>query len=388
VICTILGFFKYFGFFVESAVMLLTAVGLQVSTPALNILLPLGISFYTFQTLSYIVDIYRGRTEPISRFTDFALYVSFFPKLVAGPIERSESFLPQIQSPRIVTQAHWDRGLYLILVGLFRKVVIANLASSITDLYFSDPQSYTSLQLIVGLLLYSLQIYGDFAGYTDIARGSAQLLGFDLAQNFRYPYFAIGLADFWHRWHISLSTWLRDYLYIPLGGNRKGRVRTCANLIITMLLGGLWHGASWNFVLWGGIHGASLALERAFRSRVSQIAQGSQTLRLLKQVVGTCFTFGIVSFTWLFFRLTNLSTIREYLRGVAALNFDGLLSVVPFLVLAGLLLAIDVPQMLTGDEFCYLRLRQLPLAGLVSAVVILIILSVGGQSAPFVYFQF
>jgi D-alanyl-lipoteichoic acid acyltransferase DltB (MBOAT superfamily) len=384
----VLAFFKYFGFFVSSATALLRAVGLNVTAPILDILLPVGISFYTFHTLAYIIDVYRGRVPPTSSFTDFSLYVTFFPQLIAGPIQRPGNLMPQIQDPRVVTQEHWNRGVYLILVGLVRKVVIADLAGAIADPFFASPQSYTSLQLIVGLLLYSLQIYGDFAGYTDIARGSALLLGFDLLRNFRHPYFATSLTDFWHRWHISLSTWLRDYLYIPLGGNRRGRKGTYLNLFVTMLIGGLWHGASWNFVVWGGIHGAGLGLERALQARRTHTAPQALLQRAFEWVISASFIFAVVSFLWLFFRLSDLTAIHEYLRGLTALNFEAQLSVVPFLVLAGLTLLIDVPQALLNDEFCYLRLHPLPLAGFASAAVILILLSIGGQSAPFIYFQF
>lgn len=242
--------------------------------------------------------------------------------------------------------------------------------------------------MIVGLLLYSLQIYGDFAGYTDIARGSALLLGFDSVRNFRHPYFATSLTDFWHRWHISLSTWLRDYVYVPLGGNRKGRLRTYVNLVVTMLLGGLWHGAGWNYILWGGIHGTVLALERAVRPKGVQPKRKSRSARAVMWVVTASLTFAAVSFIWLFFRLTDLTVIGAYLQGLAALNFDRQLSIVPLLVLAGLTLVIDLPQALADDEFCYLRLRILPRAALVSAAVILIILSVGGPREPFIYLQF
>ncbi len=262
-----LGFFKYFNFFVTSALQLFQDLGSFTSFHTLHIILPVGISFFTFQALSYSIDIYKGRTAPITSVTDFALFVSFFPQLVAGPIERAAHLIPQVQRKRRVEAVHLQRGVYLILVGLVRKVVIADSAGILADMCFAKPEAFSSFQLGVGLLCYSLQIYGDFAGYSNIARGSAMLFGFDLMRNFSHPYFATNITEFWRRWHVSLSTWLRDYIYIPLGGNRKGPLRSYVNVLVTMLLGGLWHGANWNFILWGGLHGIYLSLHRLIRPR-------------------------------------------------------------------------------------------------------------------------
>lgn len=401
----ILGFFKYYGFFAENLNALLATAGLDTSIHVLNVILPVGISFYTFQTLSYTIDIYRGRLEPIHDPLDFALFVAFFPQLVAGPIERASHLLPQIRRPRVVSPEHWRRGLYLILVGLVRKVVIADTAGVLVDDYFAAPSGYSSLQLAVGLLLYSVQIYGDFAGYSNIARGSAQLLGFDLMRNFRHPYFARDPSDFWRRWHISLSTWLRDYLYIPLGGNRRGPRRTYVNLMITMFLGGLWHGASWNFVLWGLLHGAYLAVHRALHhersvlpSEVEERAKEreEEVAHRLEQdpagVSGTALLqglamFSLVTFTWLFFRASDIEMTISYLSGLAAFTFARPVDLVPFAVLASLLLALDVPQALTRDEYVFLRLPSPARAALVSAAVVLLFLS-GRVGDAFIYFQF
>ena len=261
----VLGVFKYLGFFTESMVELLNAFGIDSSLPVLNVLLPVGISFYTFQTMSYTIDVYRRELPATKRFFDFALFVSFFPQLVAGPIERAAKFLPQVLQPRLQNRLRFTEGFYLILLGLFKKVVIADNMAPIANAIFSrDVSTLSGPEVMIGVYAFAFQIYGDFSGYTDIARGVAKWLGFDLMLNFRMPYFAASPSDFWARWHISLSSWLRDYLYIPLGGNRHGALLTYRNLMLTMLLGGLWHGAVWTFVVWGGFHGLILCLYRFF----------------------------------------------------------------------------------------------------------------------------
>lgn len=257
-----LGFFKYFDFFAESVRDGLTELGMEANPILLEVVLPVGISFYTFQTLSYTIDIYRKKIEPTRDFIAFGLFVSFFPQLVAGPIERASHLLPQMLRPRKIQLPEMHAGLYLILWGLFKKIVIADNMAPICNGVYESYWDHQGLSLIVATAAFALQIYCDFSAYSDIARGCGKLLGFDLMVNFRLPYFAVSPSDFWRRWHISLSTWLRDYLYIPLGGNRGGAVNTQRNLMLTMLLGGLWHGASWNFVLWGLFHGLILAVYR------------------------------------------------------------------------------------------------------------------------------
>ncbi len=390
----ILGFFKYFNFFTASAEALLGRVGLTASWPLLHIVLPVGISFYTFQTLSYTIDVYRGTLKPVRRLDDFALYVAFFPQLVAGPIERATNLLPQIEQPRVVDQERWRRGLYLILIGLVRKMVIADTAAVFADRTFAHPGLMTSPQLAAGLFFYALQIYGDFSGYSNIARGSAQLLGFDLMRNFRHPYFARNVSDFWRRWHISLSTWLRDYLYIPLGGNRKGRRRTYINLMLTMLLGGLWHGASWNFVLWGGLHGLYLAGYQALRRRIPfwNRTEPARTSRI-GTAAGIAVTLLLVVFTWLFFRSHDMATTSAYLTGLASLSgwlhppLDAWRGFLALGLLTGLTLAIDLPQAITDDEYCFLHMGEWRRAALAGTAVLLIALS-GSAAVPFIYFQF
>ena len=254
----ILGFFKYFNFFIESAATVLAAIGFDPHMPVLKVILPIGISFYTFRTLTYTIDIYRGKLSPTGSFVDYALFTSFFPQILAGPIERAANLLPQISAPRQVTRAKVLTGLNLILIGYFKKVAIADTLAPIVGKIFDTPEAMSSGQLLTGMYAYTFQIYGDFSGYTDIARGIACILGFESMVNFNTPYLSRNITEFWRRWHISLSTWFRDYLYVPLGGNRLGPARTYANLFITMLLCGLWHGAAWTFVLWGGLHGLCL----------------------------------------------------------------------------------------------------------------------------------
>ena len=249
----ILGFFKYFNFFTDSLELLLNYFNINESHfSTLNIILPVGISFYTFQTMSYTIDVYRKQLAPSSSFLDFSIFVSFFPQLVAGPIERAKNLLPQIEKFNGLKKADIKSAIHILFLGYVQKVLIADNLAPISDSCFNNYESLSSIYLVSGLITFSLQIYFDFAGYSNIARGVAKIFGIDLMINFNQPYFSSSISEFWKRWHISLSEWLRDYLYIPLGGNKKGKFRTYNNLMITMILGGLWHGASWNFVLWGG----------------------------------------------------------------------------------------------------------------------------------------
>lgn len=247
-----LAVFKYFNFFVDSIRAGLAPMGMDLDFLHMNIILPVGISFYTFQTMSYTIDIYRRKLEPTRSFLDFALFVSFFPQLVAGPIERARNLLPQIARLGNPSRTQFTEGLVLFVIGMFKKVMIGDTAGRIVDQIFTQPELYTSPELLCGLVLFSIQIYADFSGYSNIARGVAKLLGIDLMINFEQPYLSANITEFWRRWHMSLSSWLRDYLYITLGGSRGSTLRTYRNLMLTMLLGGLWHGASWNFVVWGG----------------------------------------------------------------------------------------------------------------------------------------
>jgi D-alanyl-lipoteichoic acid acyltransferase DltB (MBOAT superfamily) len=296
-----LGFFKYYDFFVASLVTLGRTLGVELPLATLNIVLPVGISFYTFQEMSYVVDVYRRDVEPCRSLRDYVVYVTFFPQLVAGPIGRASHLIRQVVEPRVLTWPQVRNGLWLCLVGYFQKVVVADNAAVIADHAF-DVRDANGPGALLGIYAFALQIYGDFAGYSNIARGTAALMGFDLTVNFRRPYFATSPSDFWRRWHISLSTWLRDYLYIPLGGNRRGSGRTYVNLMLTMLLGGLWHGARWKFVVWGLYHGLLLALFRALPVRIEL----PQAWRMLLRPVGIVAMFHVTCLGWLFFRCNSL----------------------------------------------------------------------------------
>lgn len=309
----ILCFFKYFNFFIENAASLLDTIGLGFASPSLNIVLPVGISFYTFQTISYSIDIYRGQTKPARNFIDFALFVSYFPQLVAGPIERSSRLLPQLQKQRSVSSDDFVQGLYLIVSGLFMKIVVADNMASITNAIYGTPTDQLSgMDYLVATWCFAIQIYGDFYGYSAIARGISRWMGVRLMTNFRMPYFATNPSDFWQRWHISLSSWLRDYLYIPLGGNRKGSLMTYRNLMLTMFLGGLWHGAGWTFVIWGIFHGALLCFYRRFFPGVKRGSDRGIAWR----IVSAFFFFQLICLGWLFFRADDLGQALAILTDI------------------------------------------------------------------------
>ncbi len=300
-----LAFFKYYNFFVESAMTGLGALGLEISAPTLEILLPVGISFYTFQTMSYTIDIYRRKMEPTDSLLDFGLYVAFFPQLVAGPIERASHLLPQLV--KLGSQRADMRGWGLIALGVFKKAVIADNMATLVDLSYADPQASFAPALWLGTYAFAIQIYCDFSGYSDIAVGIGRLMGLDIIQNFKAPYAAGGPSDFWRRWHISLSTWLRDYLYIPLGGNRGAWFYVRRNLLLTMLLGGLWHGAAWNYILWGAWHGLLLiALRPQFFKGLLERVEARRWSQLLSTILRRLIFFHLVMISWALFRARSL----------------------------------------------------------------------------------
>jgi D-alanyl-lipoteichoic acid acyltransferase DltB (MBOAT superfamily) len=317
---SILGFFKYFNFFAENFTSMTQAL-FHYTPPAvaLNIVLPVGISFFTFQTMSHTIDVYRKKIPATSFLIELAAYVSFFPQLVAGPIERGAHLLPQFQRPRTVDSADIKEGLWLIFWGLYKKIVVADSLAKLVNSTFGPFDSLSStlavpedgMRILIAVYAFAFQIYCDFSGYTDIARGTAKLLGFDIMLNFNLPYFAVSPSDFWQRWHISLSTWLRDYLYIPLGGNRKGTFNLYRNLMITMLLGGLWHGASWTFVIWGGFHGIILILYRLLAPDMDRNKMG-----FIKSAVSILVMFHLVCFGWLIFRAQNLETLNIFSKSI------------------------------------------------------------------------
>jgi alginate O-acetyltransferase complex protein AlgI len=385
---TFLGIFKYFNFFVGSFLHLTAVLGLKnIPISLWSIILPPGISFYTFQEVAYIVDVYQRKLEPADSLVDYALFISLFPHLIAGPIQRPSHLLPQVQRPRSWNSDKAFNGLILILEGLFRKVVIADNCALIANAAFDGRLEGPNLMvLLLGTYAFAWQIYGDFSGYSSIARGSAQLMGFHFMVNFRQPYLAESLQDFWRRWHISLSTWLRDYLYIPLGGNRLGSVRTYINLMLTMLLGGLWHGANWTFVVWGGIHGAGLAVERLLTGTREVAKSSSFAMRWLRRIV----IFNLVCVAWVFFRIPSIRGAYEQILSAGtwhwlpvygvALQFLAVYSVILFLV--------DLQLEASDGEYLF-ETRSLGLrvaTGLVFCV--LITLFGANQENAFIYFRF
>jgi len=405
---TVLGFFKYYGFFIESLAELLYRLNIERDLPFLEIVLPVGISFFTFQGISYVVDVYRRDVEPVRSPLDLLLYISFFPQLVAGPIVRASAFLPQLDHPPRLSRRLAAFGLTMIIFGLFKKLVIAHhLAEGIVDRVFTDPWSYTGIDLLLGVYGYAIQIYCDFSGYSDLAIGTAALLGFRFRRNFDQPYRAATLREFWRRWHISLSTWLRDYLYKPLGGNQRGRLRTFRNIMLTMFLGGLWHGAAWNFVLWGVFHGAGLMVERGLMALFPSsprpenpdfgggaagalLKTGEAGARLVVSTIGILVTFHLVCFSWILFRGGDLEIIRAYLNGLG--RWDGPVQLAsPFITgLIALALASQfLPRTLPEAIARGLARTSMAVALVVFAISIVVIKSVAPEGvAPFIYFQF
>jgi len=409
----ILGFFKYYGFFLDSLATLLASAGLERDLPFLEIILPVGISFFTFQGISYVVDVYRREVEAVDSPVDVFLYISFFPQLVAGPIVRAADFLPQLRAEPRLSRSLVSLGILLILVGLFKKMVIANyLATGLVDQVFFDPAMYAGPDLALAIYAYAVQIYCDFSGYSDIAIGVAALLGYRFKWNFNQPYRAASLQEFWRRWHISLSEWLRDYLYKPLGGSRGSAAATSRNLFLTMLLGGIWHGAAWTFVIWGIIHGTALVVERyafAFQRSpatlpalaVSGPGYGSPAYAPVEQpvkrhmgplgrAVGIFVTFHVVCLAWIFFRAENLRFALDYLRGF--LDWDQPVQFAqPFLVM---LVAFSLAAHFLPGNLVQRTSRLLepvgPLGlGVLLGTGILLIEAIAPEGvAPFIYFQF
>ncbi|MEL7511288.1 MAG: MBOAT family O-acyltransferase [Cyanobacteria bacterium J06554_3] len=388
----LLGFFKYFGFFTDSLMAALSSLGLQADWPIVNVLLPVGISFYTFQTLSYTIDIYRKKLTPVENLPDFALFVSFFPQLVAGPIERASHFLPQVLANRHITLEKTARGSFLILFGLFKKVAIADGLGTSIDAIYNSTGTVGTLDIILATYLFAIQIYCDFSGYTDIARGISKLLGFELMENFRTPYFALNPSDFWRRWHISLSTWLRDYLYIPLGGSRNGVAKTYRNLMATMVLGGIWHGAAWNFVYWGIYQGGILCAHRLVAGAKPTIRPVRSLGDGLRRAVIMAGFFHVICYGWLLFRAASWAQIitfsdRLFLHPVWTAP---LLPQPSLAAIAGiaLIFAVDLAQYLSGEAIFYRHWPRFTRAALYTSLLLVTLMGLSNTGSTFIYFQF
>ncbi|HKX45582.1 MAG TPA: MBOAT family protein [Planctomycetota bacterium] len=376
-----LGFFKYWGFFVEQAAALIEAIGLEPHLPTLQVLLPVGISFYTFQTLSYTIDVYRRQLEPEPSFLRFALFVTFFPQLVAGPIVRARDFLPQLRRRPVLTGAAFESGLALFFWGLTKKILIADyLGTALVDGVWEEPGAYGGLATLLGIYGYALQIYGDFSGYSDCAIGLARLLGFELCENFDAPYRALSPRDFWRRWHISLSTWLRDYLYIALGGNRGSAFLTYRNLVLTMLLGGLWHGASWMFVIWGAYHGLLLVADRLIDPPDPRGLAATWVRRVLM--------FQLTCLGWVLFRSATTADAGELLASLAAPRGDAVIGTWVYAALVfGFATHLLPERAKDGVRDGFLGLA--PFArGALYALWLALLVAAHQVERPFIYFQF
>jgi alginate O-acetyltransferase complex protein AlgI len=392
----VLCFFKYYNFFITSAADFLHWLHLPAGRWTLNIFLPYGISFYTFQSMSYSIDVYRRRLQPVRNFLDLAFFISFFPQVVAGPIVRAMTFLPQVLEKRVWANVDVRGSLTLFFIGFVKKRCISENLSQFVDEFFQAPAKYNAYSAWIAILYYAVQIYCDFSGYTDMAIATARLLGYELTVNFNFPYFSGNVTEFWRRWHISLSTWLRDYLYIPLGGNRGSKLFTYRNLMLTMVLGGLWHGASWNFVLWGGLHGISLIVHREWERLT---ANAGAAFKRVMGMIAVPLTFYWICVTWIFFRagpvfdaakpMTGLQAAMVTLKKFVLFSGAGKKSFGPqcLILFAGLALI----HWLCSRRYLAVWWRAIPdwaYSAILGAGVGLALFFVPDQYKPFIYFQF
>ncbi|MCH2209857.1 MAG: MBOAT family protein [Fuerstiella sp.] len=388
-----LGFFKYCNFFADSFVSAFTFFGAQISSSSLSIVLPVGISFYTLQTLSYTIDVYRRRLGPTHDFFAFAAFVSFFPQLVAGPVERATNLLPQFTRSRIFDYTTATDGLRQILWGMFTKVVIADNCAACANAVFNNSESYGGTTLIAGVIFFSFQVYGDFSGYSNIAIGTAKLFGFDLMRNFAYPYFSRDIAEFWRRWHISLSTWFRDYLYIPLGGSRRGSWVSVRNVFVVFLVSGLWHGANWTFVVWGALNAVfflPLLLLKRNRNYTDTVASG-RSVPSWRELSAMATTFSLTTFAWIFFRAESVGHAAGYIRNIFSASLFAWPEVFPADVVC--LVALFVATEWHGRHQSYaiagfgIRWPRVARWALYYGICIAIV-AIGGEQQDFIYFQF
>jgi D-alanyl-lipoteichoic acid acyltransferase DltB (MBOAT superfamily) len=388
---TMLGFFKYFNFFADNLHQIFGALGWQADFVTLRVLLPIGISFYTFMTMSYVIDVYRREIPPTRDLLDFAVFVAYFPHLVAGPILRASRLLPQIDRPRRITQEQIRDGLWLIAWGFFQKVFVADNLAGLTNAVFEPGIQPSGVQVLLGVYAFAFQIYGDFAGYSNIARGTSKLMGIELLENFRFPYFVRTPQAFWRHWHISLSTWLRDYLYIPLGGSRGSEWQTRRNLLVTMMLGGLWHGAAWTFVLWGVYHGVLLIGYRAAR-RVAPFRAWIEGHGLPARVTSWLVMFHVTCYGWLIFRARSARQLGSMTTSLLtdfsprSADVQGLL--VPLLLYTTPLLVIHACEAYYDDVLVVPRLHVGVRYSVYAAALYLIMLFGNFGGAEFIYFQF
>ncbi len=387
----VLGFFKYFNFFAASLQAALGAVGIQASWTTLNIILPVGISFYTFQSMSYSIDVYRRHMSSCRDWGDYVTYVAFFPQLVAGPIERAVDLLPRVQAPRRITADGFTRGMYLVLLGLFKKIAVSDGVARSVDAIYNATHPVSGADVRVATWLFAVQIYCDFAGYSDIARGVAKMLGFDLMTNFDQPYVSVNPSEFWRRWHISLSSWLRDYLYIPLGGNRGGEGATYRNLMTTMVLGGLWHGAAWNYVLWGVYQGGILCVHRLWSGarKSARTAAAGGWVRAAK----IAFFFHVVCYGWLLFRAHSWTQIVSFTRlSLLEWRLPAQLPLPSLPALAGIGLVVLLEAWQAGPangSARFYRAWPAPVRGLLyAALAFVFLLGLSNAPSQFIYFQF
>ena len=392
-----LGFFKYYNFFLDNFVTAFSFFGSEIQANSLNIILPVGISFYTFQTLSYSIDVYRRKLEPTRDFFAFSAFVSFFPQLVAGPIERATNLLPQFYTKRNFDYAKAVDGMRQILWGLFKKIVIADNAAEIANQIFNNSVDYSGSTLVVGALFFTFQIYGDFSGYSDIAIGTARLFGFNLMQNFNFPYFSRDIAEFWRRWHISLSTWFRDYLYIPIGGSRGGIWMKVRNTFVIFVVSGFWHGANWTFIVWGALNALyflPLMLLKKNRLNTDSIAQGKK-FPTIKEFFNMSLTFGLTVLAWIFFRADNIGHAWSYLSTIfsnsifSIPSFEGMRHALVTIVL--IITFIFIEWFGREDQYAIERLGvkwKRPLRYAMYYSLIIAIFWFGGKEQQFIYFQF
>jgi alginate O-acetyltransferase complex protein AlgI len=393
-----LGFFKYYNFFIDNFITVFSFFGTDLEVNSLNIILPVGISFYTFQTLSYTIDVYRRKLEPAKDFIIFSAFVSFFPQLVAGPIERATHLLPQFYKKRTFDYSKAVDGMRHILWGLFKKIVIADNCAEYANQIFNNSENLNGSTLVLGALFFTFQIYGDFSGYADIAIGTSRLFGFDLSKNFSFPYFSRNVAEFWRRWHISLSTWFRDYLYIPLGGSRGGTWMKIRNTFAIFIVSGFWHGANWTFIVWGALNAIyflPLLLTNKNRNNIETVAQG-RIFPTIKEFLSMLLTFGLTIFAWIFFRANNIEHAISYISEILSPslflkpNFEGIdSSSTTIIILVFIFILVEWKG--REDKYAIEKLGikwKRPIRYAMYYLIIIAIFWFGGSKQQFIYFQF